>query len=253
LTDSSSLRRSALLGQRKSRSTPDKPMTFSTRKARAEEPSNEPEPAHAGDPVTLQVEAPQALESAKPLRSRDSRRRSSKTAKQPSVSAVPVPTPLEAEVAQLVLRVARLADDLAARPSWEDLRGLEARLKPEADAWESEREQLRAELRLRQEELDEMATLLQDFEEQQQQAQERIKELERNSDEDRLARRQLEKLLNSARGKLRQEELQRLESSTRLNQAEAFLREALLGLLSPNDEFNEELVEQIQMFLELNP
>lgn len=230
-------------------------MTFSARKARHEEGVKEPEGAPETEPVALQVEPPQALEPAKPLRTRDSRRRSSKTAKQPqpALPVVAAPTPLEAELAQLVLRVAGLADDLAARPSWDDLRQLEARLKPQPDAWETELEQLRAELRLRQEELDEMAILLQDFEEQQQQAQERIQELERNCEEDRLARRQLEKLLNSARGKLRQEELQRIEGSTRLNQAEAFLREALLGLLSPNDEFNEELVEQIQLFLEMHP
>ena len=41
------------------------------------------------------------------------------------------------------------------------------------------------------------------------------------------------------------------EAEQRMRLAEGFLREALLGLLSPGDEFNEELVEQIQHFLAL--
>lgn len=213
--DASVLRRSALLGQRKStRKTPDKPVTF-TRKGASEA-------------------APPPADTKPPARKKATRK---------------TPEKSDPALEELRLRLDGLARELAGRPTWDDLQALETRLRSPGQTDEVDR--LQALLRTRQEELDEMASLLEDLEEQAREGAERVRELEGKCEEDRVARGELERLLNSARRKLRQEEQQHERARQRVSQAEAFLREALLGLLSPGDEFNDELVEQIQSFLDL--
>lgn len=229
-SDSGAIRRSALLGQRqKSRpQTIEKPALLPTKK---------PEPASEASPKRPPRKAP---------------------AKAPA-------DPLE----PLRLQVQELSQALASRPSWDDLRALEDRLvaqlrpaaKPEEIAYlELERqlaersEALRLsqdELRTRHEELEELSGIVSEFQEQNEQAQQRIQLLTGRLHElhDQLTQAQDE--LQEARAEFSRAQEMRVEAEHRCKVGEGFLREALLSLLSPGDEFNEDLVEQIQHFLAL--
>ena len=130
----------------------------------------------------------------------------------------------------LVQEVARLSEALATRPTWSDLKELEARLQSLQPALPGEEaEHLRELLRTREEELEELGLVVSEFQEQNEQAYSQIQELNQ---------RLLEAHAHS------------VEAETRAQMAEGFLREALLSLLAPGDEFNEDLVEQIQHFLQ---
>ncbi|MBT9586970.1 hypothetical protein IV102_26750 [bacterium] len=140
-----------------------------------------------------------------------------------------------------------LTDALHRQPGWDDLRALENRLSaylrpPAVDA--EQFSQLQAQLKTRQEELEELSGIVSEFQEQNEQAQQRLQEMGEQLQDTQHA-------LDDTRHRLgaSQQSLHEAEQRTRL--AEGFLREALLGLLSPGDEFNEELVEQIQHFLAL--
>lgn len=232
-SESGALRRSSLLGQRKKANhVNDKPITFS----RKEKP-----------PVPVMVE-PEAKPLPAPTRV--------KTAAK--VKAPPKPRaskPKKSEVDELRELLQVLSQELARRPSWEDLDKLEGRLRAE---WSSqnpsqEQEELQEQLQNREEELEELASVVQEFQDQVAEGQLKLVEIQKAREEDLLARSQLEELLNEALQKAEQltEEKSFLES--RLARAQGFLRDALLGLLSPGDEFNEELVEQIQHFLTRDP
>ncbi|MBN9417501.1 MAG: hypothetical protein J0I12_18780 [Candidatus Eremiobacteraeota bacterium] len=130
----------------------------------------------------------------------------------------------------LVQEVARLSEALAARPTWSDLKELEARLQSVQPALSGdEAESLRELLRTREEELEELGLVVSEFQEQNEKAFSQIQELNQ---------------------RLLEAQAHSVESETRAQMAEGFLREALLSLLAPGDEFNEDLVEQIQHFLQ---
>jgi chromosome segregation ATPase len=182
---------------------------------------------------TAQRSAPTAPKTSKaPARTATSR-----TPKQPE------PAP---ELLALKEQVEQLSAALSSRPTWDDLRSLENRMS----AWmrlpaDSEAlMQLQEQLQTRQEELEELSGIVSEFQEQNEQAQRRLQQMTG----------QLQNLaeeLDETRQQLELSQQQRHQAEQRTHLAEGFLREALLGLLSPGDEFNEELVEQIQHFLSL--
>ncbi len=219
------LHRSALLGQRKSRSTGlEKPPAF-VRKERHEKPAPPIEDSKASPLVVVPepAEAP-----AKPARKpRATTPRSAPAHKKPAVTKAKAPD--GATFQALAEEVARLRDALAARPTWADLKALEERLCANALPADAEREDLLELLRTREEELEELGLVVSEFQEQNEQAHAQIQELTR--------------LLHEAQENTVQAEI-------RQQMAEGFLREALLSLLAPGDEFNEDLVEQIQHFLQ---
>lgn len=216
--DSGVLHRSALLGQRKTRPNPmEKPQAFA-RKERLEKAAA---PIEEAKPLPLVV-VPEPVDTpAKPTR-----KPRATTPRQPAAPKPKAPDGFAFQ--KLVEEVARLSEALAARPTWADLHQLEGRLghNPAADL--SEVEHLQEMLRTREEELEELGQVVSDFQEQNEAAGAELRELT---------------------ARLREAEADLEESRQRQHQAEGFLREALLGLLSPGDEFNEDLVEQIQHFL----
>lgn len=138
--------------------------------------------------------------------------------------------PDAADFRALVEEVARLSEALSSRPTWSDLKALESRLKEGGTTErDSEVEHLNELLRTRQEELEELGLVVSEFQEQNELAHAQIQDLTR---------------------RLREAQLETVEAETRQQIAEGFLREALLSLLAPGDEFNEDLVEQIQHFLQ---
>jgi len=217
------LHRSALLGQRKNRSTGlEKPPAF-VRKERHEKPAVQAEESKPS-PLAAVPEAP-----AKPTR----KTRAAKPAAA-KVPATPKKTPAKAPTAAafqaLVEEVARLSETLAARPTWSDLKELESRLSQGgSDQTDGQVAHLQELLRTRQEELEELGLVVSEFQEQNELAHAQIQDLTR---------------------RLREAQQVAVEAETRQQIAEGFLREALLSLLSPGDEFNEDLVEQIQHFLQ---
>lgn len=110
---------------------------------------------------------------------------------------------------------------------------------------------LEKQLQSSREEAEELSGLMSDLETQLADAHKRLERMEREAEEDRMARRQLEKLLHSGRHRLEAEQNLRLQGQQRLHRAESLLREALLALLSPGDEFQDQLVDEVQQFLEL--
>jgi len=227
-TESVALRRSSLLGQRKKANhANDKPITFSRKEKPVVPVLSEPEAA-----PTPRLKAP------------------------PKAKATPKPRATKAkdpEIAELRKVVEKLSQELARRPDWADLQKLEALILTQAPAPTQEHEGLQEQLQNREEELEELASVVQEFQDQVAESQAKLQEMQRAREDDQLARRQLEELLNEA---LQKAEHLREENSLlegRLSRAQGFLRDALLGLLSPGDEFNEELVEQIQHFLTRDP
>lgn len=218
--DSGVHHRSALLGQRKSRPNPmEKPQAFAVRKERLEKA---PALAEEAKPIPLVV-VPEPFEPpSKPARK-------PRPSTPPRKPAAPKPkAPDGAAFQKLIEEVTRLSEALAARPTWADLRDLENRLVQAPAAHLSEVEHLQEMLRTREEELEELGQVVSDFQEQNEAAADKIRELT---------------------ARLREAEADLEESRASRHLAEGFLREALLGLLSPGDEFNEDLVEQIQHFL----
>ena len=124
--------------------------------------------------------------------------------------------------------VARLSEALAARPTWSDLQALESRLRVGASETQ-EIVSLKELLRTREEELEELGLVVSEFQEQNEQVSAEVQQLSH---------------------RLREAQQQAVEAEMRAQLAEGFLREALLGMLSTGDEFNEDLVEQIQHFLQ---
>lgn len=216
------LHRSALLGQRKSRSAGlEKPPAF-VRKERHEKPAEENKPA------ALVVVPEPAEPPGKPARK--ARAASPKAIPAPKKPAATKAKPPDALTFQaLVEEVARLSEALAARPTWADLKALEGRLSGSAAPDRSEVESLQELLRTREEELEELGLVVSEFQEQNEQAHAHIQELTR---------------------RLREAQEDTVQAEVRQQMAEGFLREALLSLLAPGDEFNEDLVEQIQHFLQ---
>jgi chromosome segregation ATPase len=115
-------------------------------------------------------------------------------------------------------------------PSWTDLELLESRLSAGHLSRESaeESEKLHETLQNRTEELDELAEINAQLQEENEELRHRLTQIEQKLDRQREVGRQIE---------------------SRLAAAEGLLRESLLSLISPGDEFYEELVEQIQRFL----
>jgi len=208
------------LGQRKNRSTGlEKPPAF-VRKERPEKPA----PVQEEKPAPLAVVPEPQEPPAKPAR----KPRAVPAPKKPA--AVKPKAPDAATFQALVEEVARLSEALAARPTWADLKSLESRLSGSpAAAPVGEVEHLQELLRTRQEELEELSLVVSEFQEQNEQANAQIQDLTR---------------------RLREAQQDTVEAETRQQMAEGFLREALLSLLAPGDEFNEDLVEQIQHFLQ---
>jgi len=217
--DSGVHHRSALLGQRKSRPNPmEKPQAFAVRKERLEKA---PALVEEAKPIPLVVVPEPPEPPSKPARKpRPSTPRKAAASKPKA--------PDGAAFQKLVEEVTRLSEALAARPTWADLRDLENRLVQAPAAHLSEVEHLQEMLRTREEELEELGQVVSDFQEQNEAAADKIRELT---------------------ARLREAEADLEESRASRHLAEGFLREALLGLLSPGDEFNEDLVEQIQHFL----
>ena len=207
--------------QRKNRSAGlEKPPAF-VRKERPEKPApvlEESKPAPLA--VVIAPPAPPAKPARKP--------RAAPAPKKPP--AVKAKAPDGVTFQALVEEVARLSEALAARPTWADLNSLEKRLSGGAVVGtDGEVEHLQELLRTRQEELEELGLVVSEFQEQNEQAHAQIQELTR---------------------RLREAQQDTVEAETRQQIAEGFLREALLSLLAPGDEFNEDLVEQIQHFLQ---
>lgn len=211
--------RSALLGHRKSRNTSlEKPQAF-TPKERAARPAPPPEPVPVPDPPSP-AKATRKPRSTTPKAPPAPKKAPAAKAKAPDATAFQT----------LVEEVARLSEELASRPTWSDLKALELKLLGPAPAADpAEIEHLQELLRTREEELEELGSVVSEFQEQNEQAYAQLREL-------------------TARLRQAQEEAQ--QALERQHLAEGFLREALLGLLSPGDEFNEDLVEQIQHFLQ---
>ncbi|MBX3166366.1 MAG: hypothetical protein KF760_03095 [Candidatus Eremiobacteraeota bacterium] len=199
------------MGQRKNRPTGlEKPPAF-VRQERREKPApSEP--------------APPAKPAPKPRAQSTSR-----APKKPP--AVKAKAPDAATFQALVEEVARLSQALATQPTWADLKALEERLLPgdSAPSAGSQLEDLQELLRTREEELEELGLVVSEFQEQNEQAHAQIQELTR---------------------RLREAQAETVQAEIRQQLAEGFLREALLSLLAPGDEFNEDLVEQIQHFLQ---
>lgn len=223
------MHRSALLGHRKNRSTAlEKPQAFTPK----ERPSKVAAP-QPPDPTPLAVVVEPPAAPAKPAAVKATR----KPRATPTPKATPAPkkaaapkAPDAASFQALVQEVARLNEALASRPDWSDLKALEARLRGPAPAADpSELEHLQELLRTREEELEELGSVVSEFQEQNEQAYAQLQELT---------------------ARLRQAQEEARQALDRQRMAEGFLREALLGLLSPGDEFNEDLVEQIQHFLQ---
>lgn len=213
------LHRSALLGQRKSRAAGlEKPPAF-VRKDRPVKPASSVEPP----PLAVVPEPPEVP--AKPAHKPRAAKAAPAPKKPPAAKA-----PDAAAFQALVEEVTRLREALADRPTFSDLKALESRVqgggRPERD---SEVEHLHELLRTRQEELEELGLVVSEFQEQNEMANAQIQDLTR---------------------RLREAQLETVEAETRQQIAEGFLREALLSLLAPGDEFNEDLVEQIQHFLQ---
>ncbi len=190
------------------------------RKERPEKPAPVLEEKPAPLAVVPEPPAPPARPARKP--------RAAPAPKKPALARPKAPD--AATFQALVEEVARLSEALAARPTWADLKSLESRLSGAAAAVpESEVEHLQELLRTREEELEELGLVVSEFQEQNEQAHAQIQDLTR---------------------RLRQAQQDTVEAETRQQMAEGFLREALLSLLAPGDEFNEDLVEQIQHFLQ---
>ncbi len=211
------MHRSALLGQRKSRATNlEKPQAFVRKerqpKATPEEPKSTPL-AVVPEPPPKPVRKPKAPATPKAA-----------AAKKPAKPKAPDGAAFQA----LVEEVARLSEALATRPTWSDLQALEGRLQV-GDSESQEVASLKELLRTREEELEELGLVVSEFQEQNEQVSAEVQQLNR---------------------RLREAQQQAVEAEMRAQLAEGFLREALLGLLSPGDEFNEDLVEQIQHFLQ---
>lgn len=220
------MHRSALLGQRKNRpSGMEKPPAF-VRKERHEKSAL---PVEEIKPAPLAV-VPEPAPTAKPTRK--ARAASSKATETPKKPPAPkAKAPDGAAFQALVEEVARLRDALAERPSWADLKALEQRLSGDSPPLQSAEEVLELQelLRTREEELEELGLVVSEFQEQNERAHAEIQDL---------TRRLREALEDTVQAEIRQQ------------MAEGFLREALLSLLAPGDEFNEDLVEQIQHFLQ---
>lgn len=225
-SESGALRRSSLLGQRKKAShVNDKPITFSRKeKPLVAEPAV---PSPPPPPAARARATPKAKASPKPRATKKS------------------------EIEELRGLLETVSRELSKRPSWEDLDKLEARLRAELSTpgADGEQEELQEQLQNREEELEELASVVQEFQDQVAESQVKLLEMQRAREEDQLARRQLEELLNEALQRAEQLGQEKSFLEDRLVRAQGFLRDALLGLLSPGDEFNEELVEQIQHFL----
>jgi hypothetical protein len=235
------LHRSALLGHRKARpSGLEKPQAFTPKERPPKPPAPPPAPAPAPEPPPPPLAVvPEPAPPARPAR----KSRAAPVPKAPKATKTepkkvsPAPklkTPDAVSFQALVEQVARLSEALAARPTWADLKALEMRLgsgpTQEVDpAVNAQVEHLQELLRTREEELEELGGVVSEFQEQNEKAYTQLREL-------------------TARLRQAQEEAHQAIERQRL--AEGFLREALLGLLSPGDEFNEDLVEQIQHFLQ---
>ena len=168
--------------------------------------------------------------------------------KTPRAAASPkVPAPTLAEFVALRQQVEAVEQALSTRPTWEDLRALESRLSAylnPALADSEAMEQLQEQLQTKIEELEELSIIVSEFQEQNEQAQQLLSQRSQKLQE-------VEARLERTQEQLIECEQINLEAEERSRVAEGFLREALLSLLSPGDEFNEELVEQIQTFLSL--
>ncbi|MBS2038492.1 hypothetical protein JST97_26165 [bacterium] len=212
------LHRSALLGHRKTRSTAlEKPQAFTPKERPPKAaPPPPPEPVVRPEPQTIKATP---------------KTRAAKAPAAPKKAAVARAKAPDAVAFQaLVEEVARLSQALASRPDWADLKALESRLSgPAPSADPGEIEHLQELLRTREEELEELGSVVSEFQEQNEQAYSQLRELT---------------------ARLRQAQEEARQAVDRQRMAEGFLREALLGLLSPGDEFNEDLVEQIQHFLQ---
>jgi len=224
--DSGVLHRSALLGQRKTRPNPmEKPQAFGARKERLEKAPSLLEEAR---PIPLVV----VSEPIEPP-SRPARKPRASTPRKPAPAKLKAPD--GAAFQKLAEEVARLSEALAARPTWADLQALESRMGPGPATQLSGMQHLQEMLHTREEELEELGQVVSDFQEQNEAAADKIREL--------TAR------LREAEADLEENRQDALQAQERQQLGEGFLREALLGLLSPGDEFNEDLVEQIQQFL----
>lgn len=200
-------RRSSLLGPRKSASPPEKPAILTRRNSTPLETA----PATPVVPTPTPSVAVSAKAKATP-----------KAAPKAKAPAKP-----KLSLASLQEQIAELQAALQRCPSWTDLELLEARLQSLSQD-PAETEKLQEDLQNRKEELDELADI--------------NAEQQEEIDEMRLRLAKMHRQLG-----IQEEYSGRLEA--RLRQAESFLRESLLSLLSPGDEFNDELVEQIQLFL----
>ena len=215
-SDSGAIRKSVLLGSRKARSaTPDKPVVV-TRREPAPSPEPPPEPKPAPKP---------ARKAAAPKKPRAPKK----------APADPL-LELRAELEQLKALLGQC-------PTFADLQRLEERLEVRKSS-PDEVEGLREQLQNRSEELAELSLLLEESEQRQQQFVLEAEEL-------KVEREHLENLLAETRQDLQDMEERCSELQLKVRRSEGFLRDALLGLLSPGDEFNEDLVEQIQNFLSL--
>lgn len=232
-SESGAIRKSVLLGSRKARAAaPEKPLVVSRREvapaAAALPPEVKPVPEPVAPPVVKKARKPAA----------------------PRKPKVP-PDPLAPLRAELDL----LRKQLEERPTWQDLRQLEQRLQPQLVAQvpeqASELQNLREQLQNREEELEELSTLMAELQQQNGEATQDLVRLRREAKEAQVDREHLEHLLAETRQDLQEMESRCEELQLRLRRSEGFLRDALLGLLSPGDDYNEELVEQIQHFLSL--
>lgn len=227
------LHRSALLGHRKARPTGlEKPQAFTPKERPPKPLASAPAPAPEPLPLPLVV-VPEPEPPAKAARKprAPAAPKAPKAAAPKKVTPATKPKALDGEAFQaLVEQVARLSEALAERPTWADLKALEKRLGSGSTAEvDPEVEHLQELLRTREEELEELGIVVSEFQEQNEQAYTQLRELTM---------------------RLRQAQEETRQAIERQQMAEGFLREALLGLLSPGDEFNEDLVEQIQHFLQ---
>lgn len=227
------LHRSALLGHRKARPTGlEKPQAFTPKERPPKPLASAPAPAPEPLPLPLVV-VPEPEPTAKAARKprAPAAPKAPKAASPKKVTPAPKTKDLDGEAFQaLVEQVARLSEALADRPTWADLKALEQRMgSGSTPGVDPEVEHLQELLRTREEELEELGIVVSEFQEQNEQAHTQLRELTT---------------------RLRQAQEETRYAIERQQMAEGFLREALLGLLSPGDEFNEDLVEQIQHFLQ---
>lgn len=243
--DSSALRHSSLLGHRRSKPTsPEKPPAL----IRAERPvvsapaSTAPEPMA---PPPAQPEPPVVIPAAP--RGRKTPAKAAPKTPAPKAAKSKTPAKVDPEILALQQQLQELREALNSRPGWDDFKDLELRLlrssappPPPASLPSQELEPLRELLQTRQEELEELSSVVSEFQEQNEQAEKELSQLRQQ-----LSQREKEVAV------LQQQLEECLHVEARLERSESLLREALLGLLSPGDEYNEELVEQIQHFLSL--